>query len=60
MYNTAALKMSILNRYGTFNQAIADVQLNPNVDLIFILHAIDAIKPELLNLRRGVRQKNLG
>jgi type I restriction enzyme S subunit len=59
MYDTAALKMSILNRDGTFNQAIAGVKPNPKIDLIFILHAINAIKPEILNLRRGVRQKNL-
>jgi type I restriction enzyme, S subunit len=59
MYDTAALKMSILDREGTFNQAIAGVKPNPNIDLIFILHSINAIKPEILNLRRGVRQKNL-
>lgn len=59
MYDTAALKMSILDREGAFNQAIAGVKPNPEVDLIFILHAINAIKPEILNLRRGVRQKNL-
>ena len=59
MYDTAALKMSILDREGTFNQAIAGVKPNPKIDLIFILHSINAIKPEILNLRRGVRQKNL-
>ncbi len=59
MYDTAALKMSILDRDGTFNQAIAGVKPNLKIDLIFILHAINAIKPEILNLRRGVRQKNL-
>jgi type I restriction enzyme S subunit len=59
MYDTAALKMSILDRDGTFNQAIAGVKPNPKIDLIFILYAINAIKSDLLNLRRGVRQKNL-
>lgn len=59
MYDTAALKMSILDRDGTFNQAIAGVKPNPKIDLIFIFHAITSIKPEILNLRRGVRQKNL-
>jgi type I restriction enzyme S subunit len=29
------------------------------LDLEFVLHAINAIKPELLLERRGVRQKNL-
>lgn len=59
MYDTAALKMSILDREGTFNQAIAGVKPNEKIDLTFILHSINSIKPELLNLRRGVRQKNL-
>jgi len=59
MYDTAALKMSILDRDATFNQAIAGVKPNDKVDLIFVLHAINSIKPELLSLRRGVRQKNL-
>lgn len=59
MYDTAALKMSIIDRDATFNQAIAGVRPNDKVDLIFILHSINSIKPDLLNLRRGVRQKNL-
>jgi type I restriction enzyme S subunit len=59
MYDTAALKMSILDREATFNQAIAGVKPNDKTDLIFILHSINSIKPDILNLRRGVRQKNL-
>jgi type I restriction enzyme S subunit len=59
MYDTAALKMSLLDREGTFNQAIAGVKPNENINLSFILYAINSIKPELLKLRRGVRQKNL-
>ncbi|ABM02017.1 restriction modification system DNA specificity domain protein [Psychromonas ingrahamii 37] len=59
MYDTAALKMSILDRDGTFNQAVAGVKPNPKINLEFILHSINVIKPELLKLRRGVRQKNL-
>jgi type I restriction enzyme S subunit len=59
MYDTAALKMSILDRDASFNQAIAGVKPNNNIDLIFILHSINSKKTELLNLRRGVRQKNL-
>lgn len=59
MYDTAALKMSILDRKGTFNQAIAGVKPNKDVSLSFILYAINSMKPELLKLRRGVRQKNL-
>jgi type I restriction enzyme S subunit len=59
MYDTAALKMSLLDREGTFNQAIAGVKPNKNINLSFILYAINSMKPELLKLRRGVRQKNL-
>lgn len=59
MYDTAALKMSIIDRDATFNQAIAGVEPNNKIDLIFILHSINSIKPKILNLRRGVRQKNL-
>ena len=59
MYDTAALKMSIIDRDATFNQAVAGVKPNENIDLIFILHSINSMKPDLLNLRRGVRQKNL-
>ena len=59
MYDTAALKMSILDRDGAFNQAIAGVRPNKNIDLAFILHSINAAKPEILSQRRGVRQKNL-
>jgi len=59
MYDTAALKMSILDRSGAFNQAIAGVKPNNGVEMEFILHAINAMKPKLLLERRGVRQKNL-
>ena len=59
MDDTAALKMSILDRKAAFNQAIAGVKPNERIDLIFILHAINFVKPEILSLRRGVRQKNL-
>mgnify|MGYP000117166489 CR=1 FL=1 len=59
MYDTAALKMSILDRDAAFNQAISGLKPNDGLDLRFVLHAINAIKPEVLKLRRGVRQKNL-
>jgi type I restriction enzyme S subunit len=59
MYDTAALKMSILDRDGAFNQAIAGVKPNDAVEVQFIFHAINATKPRLLLERRGVRQKNL-
>lgn len=59
MYDTAALKMSILDRDAAFNQAIAGVKSSEHIDLEFVLLAITAKKPELLLERRGVRQKNL-
>ena len=59
MYDTAALKMSILDREAAFNQAIAGVKPNANIDLKFIMASINNSKAELLALRRGVRQKNL-
>jgi len=59
MYDTAALKMSILDREGTFNQAIAGVKPNSDIEVEFILHAINTFKPKLMLQRRGVRQKNL-
>ena len=59
MYDTAALKMSILDRAGAFNQAIAGVRPNEKIDLVFVLHAINSIRESVLGQRRGVRQKNL-
>jgi type I restriction enzyme, S subunit len=59
MYDTAALKMSILDRPAAFNQAVAGVKPNRSIDLEYALHVIAANKPRLLLERRGVRQKNL-
>lgn len=59
MYDTAALKMSILDRNGAFNQAIAGVKPNDKIEVEFLFYAINANKPRLLLERRGTRQKNL-
>lgn len=59
MYDTAALKMSILDRDAAFNQAVAGVRPNEQIDLIFVHHAINSIREQILGQRRGVRQKNL-
>ncbi len=59
MYDTAALKMSILDRDAAFNQAIAGVKPNDALDLLFVLHSIDANREALLQQRRGTRQRNL-
>ncbi|MEX0772282.1 MAG: restriction endonuclease subunit S [Balneolales bacterium] len=59
MYDTAALKMSILDRDAAFNQAISGAKPNEDINLLFVFLAINTRKSTLLNLRRGVRQKNL-
>jgi len=59
IYDTAALKMSILDRPGAFNQAIVGVEPNARINLLYIMNAINAVKPKLLDQRRGTRQKNL-
>lgn len=59
MYDTAALKMSIIDRAAAFNQAIAGVRPNDKIDLVFVLYAINSMRDQILSQRRGVRQKNL-
>lgn len=59
MYDTAALKMSILDRDGSFNQAISGVKPTNKYEMQFLRYAIDSQKKKLLEERRGVRQKNL-
>ena len=59
MYDTAALKMAMLNRDAAFNQAIAAASPDESLDLRFVFFAINAAKSSLLLERRGVRQKNL-
>ncbi|MFU8862135.1 MAG: restriction endonuclease subunit S, partial [Cyclonatronaceae bacterium] len=48
MYDTAALKMSILDRDATFNQAISGAKPNEGLNLQFVMHAINANKTELM------------
>jgi type I restriction enzyme S subunit len=59
IYDTAALKMSILDRQAAFNQAIVGIKPNSQIEVKFIFHIINAMKTEILSQRRGVRQKNL-
>lgn len=59
MYDTAALKMSVLASSAAFNQAIAGIKPSPRLDTYFAMLAITFMKPEILAQRRGVRQKNL-
>jgi len=60
MYDTAAMKMSILTDDGSCNQSI--VGFKPNEDelsLIFTLYQLQYLKKEILEQRKGVRQQNL-
>jgi len=59
MYDTAALKASILDRDAAFNQAVAGMLPTNGTNFKFLLYAIWHVRPEVLKLRRGVRQKNL-
>ena len=60
MYDTAAMKMSILKIDATCNQAI--VGIKPNKDILnieFLKYQLEFKRPEIMRSRRGVRQKNL-
>ncbi len=59
MYDTAALKMSIIDKPSAFNQAIAGVEPNNILNLVYTMYYIENIKESILSQRRGVRQKNL-
>ncbi|HZV69738.1 MAG TPA: N-6 DNA methylase [Saprospiraceae bacterium] len=59
MYDTAAFKMSILDRNATFNQAVCGVKPNPSFDLYFLMLYFIMNKEEYLRHRVGVRQRNL-
>ncbi|WGW03653.1 restriction endonuclease subunit S [Tropicibacter oceani] len=59
MYDTAAMKMALLDRDAAFNQAVAGIKPTPRTDLRFVKAALEAIKPSIMEQRRGTRQKNL-
>jgi restriction endonuclease S subunit len=59
MYDTAAFKMSILDREATFNQAVCGVKPNNRIDLFFLMLFFLMNKDEYLRHRVGVRQRNL-
>lgn len=59
MYDTAALKMSLLTQSAAFNQAIAGVKSSERLDTYFAMMGIASRRSEILAQRRGVRQKNL-
>lgn len=59
MYDTAALKMSIITEKAACNQAV--VGINPKETFIseFLYYQLNYLRPNIMRLRRGVRQKNL-
>ena len=59
MYDTAAFKMSLLDREATFNQAVCGVKPNDKVDLYFMMLFFIMNRDEYLSHRVGVRQRNL-
>ena len=59
IYDTAAMKMSILQNDATFNQAIVGIPPNTQFSSEYLLYALNYLKPEILLERRGVRQQNL-
>ena len=59
MYDTAAMKMSILQNEATFNQAIVGIPPNEFASPQYLFYALNYLKPKILLERRGVRQQNL-
>jgi type I restriction enzyme M protein len=59
MYDTAAFKMSILDRNATFNQAIYGIETNENINVVYLYLYLMTAKEKYLNDRVGVRQRNL-
>ncbi|EIU1653486.1 restriction endonuclease subunit S [Pseudomonas aeruginosa] len=59
MYDTAAMKISILKEDSSCNQACANVECNELANVEWLYSYIDYAKDSYLSRRRGVRQKNL-
>lgn len=59
MYDTAAFKLGILSKDSSANQACACITPNSKVNILWLYAALIAIRPKVLNMRKGVRQKNL-
>lgn len=59
MYDTAAMKMSILSEESTFNQAIVGIAPNKFASTEYLFYALNNLKESILLQRRGVRQQNL-
>ena len=59
IYDTAAMKMSILHQEATFNQAIVGIPPNSKFETEYLFFALTYLKNSILLERRGVRQMNL-
>ena len=59
MYDTAAMKMSILTEESTFNQAIVGIAPNKFVSSEYLFFTLNYLRESILKHRRGVRQQNL-
>lgn len=59
MYDTAAFKMGILKWSSASNQACACIAPNNSIDIVWLYHVLQIMKPHFLEQRRGIRQKNL-
>lgn len=59
MYDTAAMKISILKEDSSCNQACANVECNELASVEWLYSYIAYAKDSYLSRRRGVRQKNL-
>lgn len=60
MYDTAAMKMSILHTNASCNQAIVGIKPNEDeLNIFFLKYQLEYLKPKILEERQGVRQQNL-
>lgn len=59
MYDTAAFKMSILDREAAFNQAISAIKPNEKIKMEFLYLYFMQNREMYLNSRVGARQRNL-
>ena len=60
MYDTAAMKMSILSNDASCNQAIVGFKPKESeLNIFFIKYQLEYLKKEILEQRQGVRQQNL-
>lgn len=59
MYDTAAFKMSILDRDATFNQAVCGIKPCEKLNMLFLLLYFAGNREAYLKMRVGARQRNL-